>query len=237
VPTFTVQQIIDRAKAAADMHDDFVTDAQWMAWLNVEVPALESYLARAGYVLRESVFTYTADSLGFAQVPSVLAIVGVYRSDQGRLVRLRAADIQTRMRQYNGLGSVPDTGDATEFFATPVGDDVALYLYPRPAAGSGTYYVWYIPAPATLANVAGTVSYPLGWEERLVLRLARRALAKEETGTSALDSQLAEVDRQIDEMVWSRLLAQTPAVRNVDRVERAEMGFGRWPAVSEWFFP
>src|SRR5689334_13387150 len=111
MPTFTVQQIIDRAKAAADMHDDFVTDAQWMAWLNVEVPALESYLARSGYVLRETIFTYVVDSLGLASVPSVLAIVGVYRNVSGRLARLRSADPLTRIRQFNGVGgAVPDTG-------------------------------------------------------------------------------------------------------------------------------
>jgi hypothetical protein len=233
VPTFTVQALIDRAKAAADMHDDFVTDAQWIAWLNVEVPALETYLARAGYVLRESFHSFDANSspTGYV-IPTPLAIVGVYHvtDSVGRLRRLRAADPLVRMRQFPGL---VDAGDATEFYAQSAGDNVVLYLYPAPS--SGTYVTFYVPAPATLTTVASTVSYPLGWEERLVLRLARRARMKEETGTSEIDAALREVDQQIDEAVWSRLLAQTPAVRNVDAVERDSLD--RWPPVSSWFFP
>jgi hypothetical protein len=227
MPTFTAQQIIDRAKAAADMHDDFVTDAQWLAWLNVEVPALEVYLARSGYVLRESFLFLTGNPTTIA---TPVAIVGVYRNDNGRLVRLRAADPLTRMRQLTAV----DTGDATEFYAAANGDDIDVYLYPVPSS-FGAYMAWVITAPARLVVTSDTLQYPLGWEERLVLRLARRARLKEETDTSALDAALKEVDQQIDEAVWSRLLAQTPSVRNVDRVERDSTSI--WPPVSSWFFP
>lgn len=234
MPTFTAQQLIDRAKAAADMHDDFVTPEQWLAWLRVEVVDLELFIARQGYVLRETMFPITANGAETYSIPGVMAIVGVYHDDNGHLRRLRSADPFTRMRQIGTPALYK--GPAREFYAAAgANDGISLSFYPRP--DTGNYVVWYIAHPEGPDAVNDTVTYPLGWEERIVLRLAKRALAKEETANRHINEHLIEVDRHIEEAVWSRLLAQNPAVRNVDKVERDRADFTRWPAASEWFFP
>jgi hypothetical protein len=236
MPTFTAQQIIDRAKAAADMHDTFVTPTQWMQWLTVEVAALEVMVARLGYVLKESVQTIPATGAATYTVGTtgVLAIVGVYREVNGRLRRLRTSNPVTRMRQFT---SAVDVGDAREFYATANAgnDNLTIGLYPRPS--SGNYFAWFIPAPATISLVSDTITYPLGWEERLVLRLAINARDKEESDTSSLVRRLNAVDQVIEEAVWSRLMAQSPCIRNSDYDDMESPDNLRWPDVSDWYFP
>lgn len=229
---FTAQVLIDRAKAAADMHDDFVTPTQWYRWMTVEVADLDVFIARSGYVYNEVAEVITANGNAVYTVPNVLAIIGVYHVDEntGKYTRLRAADPFTRQMQ-----APPATVTGTaRYFHTSGSSEEAVFVsfYPRPT--SGTYYVWYIPAPALIDGPTDQVVYPLSWEELIVLRLARRARMKEETDTSAIDQEIMHRQKKIEEAIWSRLLANSPAVRNVDRVERDSPG--TWPAPSEWVF-
>lgn len=226
--TFTGQQLVDRAAAVGDFEGSFVTPAQWLAWLNHRHVALQVRIARLGWVLEETttpVAVTGAQSYSLGAEP--LAVVGVYHvGPSGRLRRLRLVDPLVRARFS---GEFP-TGDAREAYLFRSGGNFNLAFYPVPT--SGTYQVVTIAHPAALGSLSATVSYPAGWEEWLVLSLARLARVKEETTTSDLDRLLAEVDREIERAVWTRQLASCPAVRNVDDVERPGL-----PPPGEWFFP
>src|SRR5512139_1488436 len=107
---FTVQQLIDRAAAIADMHDSFVTPAQWLAWYNTEARALELFIARSGWVINlassvDAGASYTATITG-----APLAILGVYEVRDGRYRPLKFQN-QVDFTRKN-VAAATDTGDA-----------------------------------------------------------------------------------------------------------------------------
>lgn len=236
----SVQTLIDRAKAAADMTDHFVTDAQWLLWVNVEHRALLYFLARSGYILRAESLDINVDGGGeYPLTQEPLAIIGVWEQrDDRRMRQLRYNNLVDGTRQM-GDGAGPDRGPALEFNISWNGEDdpsagYRINFWPEP--DSGTYVVKYIANPAAL-TLTDSVNYPGGWEERIVLRLARRAIAKEEGDPRMIDSEIATVESWIQEAVWNQNLSSSPVVRNVDKVERGWVPMLPWPPpVSEWLF-
>ncbi len=233
----TVVEIIERAKAAADMTDNFVTSTQWLRWLNVENRRLEAFIARTGYVLHEKTQVITADgSQGYSISPEPMVILGVYEYKSNRLRRLKHSDLMDGA----GLTDLNVVGPAQTFRFAQTDDDVDtgegnlnLFFFPAPA--EGTYLFQYIAIPETLA-IDGIVSYPANIEERLVLGLARRALAKEESATSELTRQITEQDQYIEEFCFDRLFGAHQQIRNVDRVERGWLPYPQIPTSQFWMW-
>lgn len=224
MPSMTVQSIIDRAAAIADMHDSFVSPAQWLAWYNVEAKALELFTARAGYV--QSLAT-TVDAVnGQIDVPSItglpLAVLGVYEVVNGRYRPLKLEPQADFTRQ--SYSSPVDTGPAQTYTilngisSGGNTDDLHIQLYPKPA--SGTYRCLYLNGKLNASTVATNVHWVLGWEERIVLGMAKKALIREESDPSKIESLMAEADQRIEEFCWSRQMAESPTVRNLDETKR-----------------
>lgn len=244
MPAVTTLQLMNRAQNAANMHDGFVDPDMWMTWATEELADLEGMIARWGYVLREDFVDLTATgAISYTPTltglyPGILAIVAVYQvHTDGRLRRIPSGDPGTRARQ-----TTPNhKGDAREFYARAVGDNIEISFYPAPP--SGTYRVFFIPHPPQLVlsgAVAGTsatsVNFPLSWERWIYLRMALKGRLREETDTSAIDRELSRAESAIESAVYSRLLGQVPAVRNVDDVERGWIDRVTWPPVSQWIF-
>ena len=224
MPAFTVQQLIDRAAAIADMDGNFVRPEQWLAWYNVEVRALELFIARNGYVTN---LAETADNDSLYTIPisdSTLAILGVFEVRDGRY---RALRFSNQVDMARGLVN----GDAQEYMAVmgDLDDGLVIDLFPKPT--SGTYRALYLEGSAPAEALDDAANWPLGWEERLVLGMARKALVKEESDTRKIEQMMVEQDTIIEEFCWSRSLASAPQVRNVDRVQRGwsdTMPFGSY---------
>jgi hypothetical protein len=221
MPAVTVQELIDRAKAAADMHDDFVTDAQWILWANIENQKLWSFVARCGYVIREDREDIPATGATQYTFNEPAAILGVYELVGSRYRRIRHSDAQ------DGAGYINTgtNGQATMFrvFQNTNGQ-VSLQLWPVPT--SGEYKVYVIPQADTLDATSDSVNYPMGWEEYIVLGMAKRALAKEETRNPMVDAEHDDISRHIESTAWERLFGAHKSIRNVDRVER---GWSNYP--------
>lgn len=235
----TTTDLVKRAMAAADMHDDFVTPAQWAYWLTQENLALSIFLARAGWTLNVKTQTVTvtgSESGRFELTSTPLAVVAVHQVGTSNMVRAveynNAVDF---LRQTVG-NSLASKGDPLEYRAIWDQDDDSLVLnfYPEPTAGS-VFLVSYIAHPPAL-TLSSTVSYPLGFEERIVLGMARRALAKEESDASEIVSQLRECERYIEEAVYDRVFAQHSAIRNADYDTRGWTTKVTLPPPSNWFF-
>ena len=228
MPTVTVSTLIDRAKAAADMRDNFVTPTQWTTWATQERLALDLFLARSGWTLPLTDFDITvtgseAGSFTVNPTGGVMAIVCVYQYDSaGRVRMLENQDAVTFLRRTPGYSGSP-RGHSTYYRVTWSGDNLTLNLYPEPNTGE-TYRVVYIAHPKKLVvSSPGTweetsVSYPMGWEERIVLGMARRALIKEESSTTAIDSEIGMWESRIEEACWNRVLSTSPSVRNTDQL-------------------
>lgn len=221
MPATTVSELIARAKAAADMEDSgFVTTAQWLRWANLEHRMFYAWLARQGYANNPDTAAHTADGTGtFTAIQDPMVILGVWESTGQTYRPLRAID-QLRFQEH---GTV--TGPAHYYAVFDAGDGgMTLSLAPKPSSGS--YLALYLAHPAELvlgspgAGQANSVRYPLGLEERVVLGMARRALAKEESSTSEVVRQIREVEAHAEAVAWDRVSGGVQSVRNVDHRER-----------------
>jgi hypothetical protein len=232
--------------AAADMHDAAVTPAQWMYWATQENLALSIFLARAGWTLnvRTQTITVTGSESGRFELGSQpLAIVAVHQiATDGRVRPIEHNNAVDFLQQT--VGASRPTGDPREYRATWDQDDdsVVLNFYPEPAVGV-QILVSYIPHPLKLVlsgavaeTSASSVNYPLGFEERIVLGMARRALAKEESDTREILGQIAECESYIEQGVYDRVFAQHTAVRNVDSTVRGWCSSVVYPSHSSWWF-
>lgn len=244
MPTITTAELVERAKAAADMHDNFVTPRQWMYWASQERMALDLFIARAGWTqaLETTTITVTGSEAG-AFTPTtdngVMAIVAVHQSTASGVRRLNYADPATFLRVTPG-GT--QRGEAQEYRCKWSGDTLVLNFFPEPATGE-TYLVTYLPHPLRLtldaspaSGYANSVSYPMGWEERIILGLARRALQKEEADTRAIAAEIAAMDQQIEELCWSRVTTEPPVVVNTDGHKRAWGDRLTYPPAVNWWW-
>lgn len=245
MPSYTITTLVARAKAIADMHDNFVTPTEWLNWFNQENYALRLYLARCGWVQEVltsscsittatessnvwdvttagSTVTLSSTTPGFSFQPEIasvtthpMAIICVHESRDNGLRQLRYNNAIDILRQLPG--SSLNTGSAREFrLVTNSNGHLHFNFFPTPLAGD-VYIVSWIPEPTAADDLADTVSYPMGWEERIVLGMARRALIKEESDPGRVEQMMAQMESQIEELCWSRVLGENPSVRNVDQ--------------------
>lgn len=245
----TTRELVDRAAAAADMHDNFITPAQWMHWASQENLALALFLARSGWTQNVKTTTITVTGAeagafplgGTAPFLKVLAIVAVHQVRDTLVRPIHLVNSVDFLRQTPGANRY--TGDPVEYRATwdQDSDSVVLNFFPEPPAGT-VIQVSYVPEPLRLtletppSGYASSVKYPMGWDERIVLGMARRALDKEESDSTVIQRQMRELDVVIEEAVWDRILAGNKTVRNRDHDMRGWTTDPRLPAASEWWF-
>lgn len=218
MPSFSVQNIIDRAAAAADMHDSFVNDTTWLNWFNKERQALTILMARAGWVPSGIVSQAVPFTDSYTLAADMLAVLTVVEVDSsGRFRHLIVSNFVDQVMQAAGG---PITGSATRVFLEQQDntDGTIFHFYPRPTAGN--YLIYYLKAPTRATAATDTFNMPMGFEEWLVLQLARRALVKEESDPKEIDKQIVDEERLIEEYCWNRALADSPKVRNTDNVNR-----------------
>jgi hypothetical protein len=160
--------------------------------------------------------TITADgSTLYTLTGAPLAIVGVYKDDG-------ASTFTTLKPAQAGHGRIPtrneSVGDATVWSAHGAGSSIQIGLYPVPA--TGTYSVRYIPEPDALVTTApdpgqsDSINCPAGFDDRIVLGMARRALIKEGSGSAAVDRLIAIADEDLAIHAHSRMIGEAPRVRN-----------------------
>lgn len=232
MPAFTVQTLIDRAAAIADMHDGFVTPAQWIAWLNTESRALELFVVRSGWIEPQAT---TVDAVSYTiTVPNPLAIIGVYEVRDGRYRPLKYQNQVDFTRQ--AYGSPADTGTAHYYTvqSNASDDTLGVQMYPKPT--SGTYRCLYMAGATPATAVTDSVRWPMGFEERIVLGMARRALMKENSDTRQVETLMVEQDRVIEEFCWSRTIAESPVVRNTDRTKRGWQPDMMYGPYESWYW-
>jgi hypothetical protein len=236
MPSFTVQNFIDRAATRADMKpdDEFVTPTQWLHFATEECRELDLQVLRHGYVPREvSVDITTTTELSYT-IADPLAVLGVFEVEGGRYRFVAPADMLLGPAgRRAAVASNADIAPATSYRMTQNDDnEVVIEFYPYPGAGK-TYRVFYVPERATFASAADTVNYPGGIERRVVVGMARQAIEKEEASSGRMLSQIQEADLMVERFCWGRQQG-APQVRNTDRELRGWLPSPFRPSRDLW---
>lgn len=219
MPTFTIQALIDRAASISDMHDDFITPKEWLAWYNTERVALQYSLASQGAALQDLQMDTTPAMNVFQLTGQVLAIVGVWEVlPSTRLREVRIVNFADNVRQLTSqtTGAAQYVMVDTE---TTVGTEATNFRF-FPVPTTGEYLIVTLKAPDKANIVNDTTTIPMGLEERIVLGMAERALIKEESDTSEIRRKIQQMDEMVEQYAYKKVFTQAPTIRNVDRRER-----------------
>lgn len=204
-----VTELVTRVREYADARDDgddpYISDSAILAWLNQENRKLIRLLTRYRYAHGPLSVSFTTTTTVLSGVVAILSVTEVQGTSQVAVPRLLdGAEASVSDGRFWTV-----TRGATGSITVTVGK-------------SGSYFLTYVPAPATLvlatpgAGQADSVYYPPGWEEVLVIGAALRAKAKEGSDT---ESPLL---RQLYQDEWNEIEVeaahsdQSPTVLNTD---------------------
>lgn len=215
------------------MHDSFVTPAQWLAWATVEAQALDLFMARHGWPTQPiTVLTSAAATPNLITMEDdFMVVLGVWELEANGKMRRLTHLPYTDARYASGTG-VGQPGTARHYSITQSPSGSLFYQMTIAPFQAGATFVAHVLTTRTTLALDTSVRYPLGAEERIVLGMARRALMKEDSDVSGVSKLIVATDDHIEDICWSRALAEAPRVRNVDHVERG------WsmPPHTEWVY-
>ena len=228
--TVNVSELITRAQQAADMEDDFISQSTWLYWANVEYKKLWTRIARMGYPVQ-----YLEESINWTgalqyNITEPTAIVGVFGfTSTGQRYRIPVKHPADLKYSGNARKGVPVECHIKSEALT---NGIIIQFWPVPQSGSCV--VGLIEKPkklvlsAPISDESITLNFPMGWEERIVLGMARRALGKEETTNPAIEREINEMDEVIDNHCSSYLLSEQPTVKDMNELDAGMVRFGDW---------
>lgn len=222
-------ELIDRAKGAADMHDSFPDAVNWMHFLNAEYRKLWIKIVRAGYPITINRVVVTSTGATSYTIPEPTAILGVFElhnSDSYYKIPIRPMWSQYAVK----TGTHPK-----EVYVSPnvTAGTITLNFYPTPPTGA-VFHVVVIDKPKKIvtgtpaAGESNSVDLPFGWEERVALGMAKRALTAEETINPALNQEIAEVEEQIDFHIHDYILRQANTAESMRDLPSQYADYREW---------
>lgn len=216
--TVTLAQLRTRASERADMVDSqFISPTEQLSYINASYAELYDLLVASFedyYTLSPLAFTISSGNTyalptGFYKLRGVDLVLSSTES-----IPLRKFNFAERNARDLSLS----VRGGKEVQYRIVGD--TLHLQPA-ASAAGNYQLWYIPIYTPLAAESDTVNGIQAWEEYIVVDVAIKMLTKEESDTSSLEREKANLLRRIQAMA---------ANRDVDQPERisdtSEMNIG-----------
>ncbi len=221
MPTVAVSELIERAKIAADMENsNFVSSSGWLYFVNSEYKNLYTRVARMGWPLKTTNIIVTSTGAYSYSIAEPAAIISVRRvGTDGSLTRV---PIKSEISLKH---NTPLTGMPREVIISKgAADTIVLKFNPNPAIGT-VFHVNTVAVPTQLISGIGagtTISLPLGWEERIVLGMARKALGKEETTNSVIERDIIEMDNVIENSAYSFLLAESGTVTDMNEISQTD---------------
>lgn len=210
------------------MEDNFVSPEGWRNWANVENRALAVKLARYGFPWKQSDNSMTMTGASQYSFTEPLAIVAFFFVESDLSYRKLAVcnPVQNQGVPNRAIGNPEEFN-----IYRNTEDQITVSFFPNPASGSVIRR--QVDHPAELvysspgANQSLSVTYPLNWEELIVLKMARRALAKEGTENFLIERSISEMESDICDGCTNFLLTDNPVVRNV-RYDNATIDYTNW---------
>lgn len=194
----TLAEIRTQAKQRADMvNSQFVTDAEWLAYINGSAAELYDLLIQKyGDNYEDATpYTFTADGVldrfplpnGIGAEPAFYKLLGVDMQATGTTtgwMTLRPFTLSERNR-VGILGVTAGARGVVPRYRLS-GDD--LWLNPKPVSGQ-VFRIFYAKRFLPLEDDEDELDGVSGWEELVIVDAARKALLKEESDTSGLERE------------------------------------------------
>lgn len=216
----TLALVRDLAKSRADMvGSSFVTDAEWLAFINGSYYELWGLLCTAfgeDYAVATAQATTDGVNDRIVLPDDFFKLQGVDLQASGTptgWVTLKRFQFQERNKVT--LPFVPVSGIYAPRIRYRINDGY-LWLSPLPAAGLGLR-IHYTPRLYALVNDSDPIDGVSGWEEYIVVDAARKALLKEESDVSELVREKTMLIQRIEAEAANRDPGEPPSVADVER--------------------
>lgn len=216
----TLANLRSRARQRADMENStFVADAEANIWLNDGYKRLWHRVAeKLGERLISATPTQFTISSGNTQALA---------SD---FFKLWGVDYQVSSSRWIPLDAwMPmERNDSRHRYLTSYHERIkyrllgsTLYFVPEDNA-TGTYRYWYIPTVTELSGDSSEIDSELertGWYEYIYLYCARKMLSKEESDTSEIRGEMAEIFAAVDQEALNRDIAMPQKIQDVQYLD------------------
>lgn len=213
----TLATLKTRCRERADMVDsEFIDDTELLTYINASYTELYDILVSKFedyYVAEPTQFTISSGSNTYTLPSDFYKLRGVdYLISNSDWVALKkfnfnernmASSLRARYRRVPNM-SYRIVGNK-------------LYIEPSDIA-PGTYRIWYTPATTMLSSDSDTVDGVNGWEEYIVVDVAIKMLAKEESSTTHLERERARLLERIETMAANRDYDQPESVSDVSSI-------------------
>lgn len=220
--TRTRGELRTAARQLADqVNSTFVADTEANFWIDQRVAQLYDMLVAADsdrYVVEGSVVTTSSASPPWTvELPADFYILrGVDLRRGSSRYPLESYQLQERGVHGQGEGWPFIERAAVRYRVASNGidgADAALHFDRNP--GNSTFVVYYVPNPPLLAEDEDVLDGFAAWEDWVIFKVAINMLAKEESDTSTLQGECAQIEQRIKHMAATRDTGAAPRVADV----------------------
>ena len=198
--TQTLAQIRTRCDERADMEDsDFISPSEQLSYINASYAELYDLLVSRFEDYYTTSSTFTISSGNTQSLPTdFYKMRGLdYKQDANNWLTVRKFNFANRNQLNNRRVRVSDRLVEYRILGN------TLTIEPEDNA-TGDYKLWYTPIYTPLSAESDTVDGVNGWEEYIVIDVAIKMLAKEESSVTHLEREKAAMLQRIEEMAQNR---------------------------------
>jgi len=215
----TLSQLRTRIREQSDMkNSDFISDSELLSYINASYAELYDIMVQTyeDYYVTSTTFSLTSSDNGVYALPSDFSkLRGVDYQLGGEYVTLYPFDWNSRNARQRSVNRLY-LGDLNLVYRI-VGSN--LRIEPRDNA-VGDYQLWYCPSFTPLSADGDLVDSHMarnGWEEYIVVDVAIKCLAKEESNTAHLLLAKDQIKKRIESAAGDRDMDQPERISDVNR--------------------
>ena len=215
--TVTLADLRTRCRERSDMENSqFISPTELLSYINASYAELYDIMVSKfeDYYVTSSTFTIASGANTEALPTDFYKLRGVdYKIDNNNYVAARKFNFSKR-NALNNSTIYAGTG-SREIQYRILGNNLHL----EPASNApGDYKIWYTPIYTPLASESDTVDGINGFEEYIVIDVAIKMLAKEESSTTHLEREKVAMLERIEIMAQNRDYDQPEQIADMDSV-------------------
>ena len=213
--TVTLADLRTRCRERADQEEsEFVSATELLSYINASYAELYDILVSKF----EDYYTLSTTTT-IASGSNTFSLPTDFYKLRGLDYKLSATDWQTVQKfnfsernSVNRSISRSRSGDKAVEYRI-VGS--TMHIEPADNA-AGTYRIWYTPAYTPLTEETDTVDGVNGWEEYIIIDVAIKMMAKEESSTTHLEREKAAMLNRIESMAQNRDSGAPESISDVE---------------------